>query len=199
MDEGRAREKLMRRYIHAFGPVTPMDAAWWIGLTKTESKRTLAQLAESTEQITVEDLEGDLILTRDQVARLSSVKPMGRTVNLLPAQDSYVMGYKDRERYLDPRDKDLVFDRSGNATSTILLDGRVIGVWDIDGGKNPVAKLMVFEDVDEQMRREIRLRLGALGQFMAGGRIPIRESESMTPLPERTAGGFMSPLRDLDR
>ena len=34
--------------------------------------------------------------------------------------DPYLMGYKDRERYLDPRFKDFVFDRSGNVTNTIV-------------------------------------------------------------------------------
>jgi len=31
-----------------------------------------------------------------------------------------------------------VSDRSGNVTSTILVDGRVAGIWDLkEGGENP--------------------------------------------------------------
>ena len=40
------------------------------------------------------------------------------------------MGYKERARYLDPDVTDYVFDADGNATSTILVDGRAAGVWD---------------------------------------------------------------------
>ena len=37
-----------------------------------------------------------------------------------------------------------VFDRSGNATSVILVDGKVVGVWDFKGGEESFVKLHIF-------------------------------------------------------
>jgi hypothetical protein len=119
-----------------------------------------------------------------------------RTVNLLPALDPYPMGYTKRERYLDPRLRDNVFDCSGNITSTIMLDGRVVGVWDLSGDRQPCVKLLLFEKADQNVLDEIRFKARRTGRFFFDKDIETKECDHMTPLTRRTAGGFMSPLKN---
>jgi hypothetical protein len=52
-------------------------------------------------------------------------------VRLLPVWDAYLMAYRERERYLLPEHAGFVYDRVGNATSVLLINGRVGGVWDM--------------------------------------------------------------------
>jgi hypothetical protein len=106
------------------------------------------------------------------------------------------MGYKDRERYLSKEHRDRVFDRGGNATSTILLNGRVVGVWDFSEEKKPLLKMFLFERFEEDILKQIHLEAKRIGRFMANEEVQLTECDSMIPLTRKTAGGFMFPLKN---
>lgn len=124
---------------------------------------------------------------------LSSKPPRNPVVSILPSLDPYLMGYKDRERYLNPEHHNFVFDRSGNATSTILLDGRVIGIWDLE---EPFIKILLLSNVKSDILNEIHSKARSVGAFTLGKQVKTKQCHSMTPLNQRTAGGVMSPLKD---
>jgi dUTPase len=105
------------------------------------------------------------------------------------------MGYKERERYLDQAYNNLVFDRSGNATSAILVDGKVVGVWDFEEDEEPLVKIFLFQEIGKNLRDEIFTQAERLGEFIAEAKVKVKECESMVPLTERTAGSMMSPLK----
>lgn len=88
-----------------------------------------------------------------------------------------------------------MFDRSGNATSTILLDGRVVGVWDLEEEELTV-KIHLFKKVENNLLTEIYSKAEEIGKFINGEEVKIIKCNSMTPLTRRTAGGFMSPLKN---
>jgi hypothetical protein len=197
VDEMEARTLLVHRYLRSFGPVTKNDIAWWIGISKTETHEALSNLQDQTEQITISDLPGDYILLKSHQKVISGVKiPGSKSVNLLPSLDPYLMGYKDRERYLSKEHRDRVFDRGGNATSTILLNGRAVGVWDFSEEKKPLLKMFLFERFEEGILKQIHLEAKRIGRFMANEEVQLTECDSMIPLTRKTAGGFMFPLKN---
>jgi hypothetical protein len=185
--EGEAVVELVRQYLRAFGPVTENDIAWWTGLNKGDVRETLGKLESETV------VEGGMVMLQADHSLLKTLGAGKRTVNLLPSLDPYIMGYKDRDRYLDKEHYGFVFDRSGNATSTIVVDGRIAGVWDLNGQH---VKLFLFNEVKKDMLVEICWKARDVGRFMAGGECEAVVCESMTPLAQRTAGAVMSPLRD---
>ena len=133
----------------------------------------------------------------EQTNSLMSPKQMKKdTVNLLPELDPYLMGYKERDRYLESKNRDYVFDRAGNATSTILLNGEIAGVWDVYEYPKPVVKFFLFRDLHEGMVRSMHATAKRMGRFITEKEPHIKECDSMTPLIHRTAGGVMSPLKD---
>jgi len=186
--EEEAIVELVRHYLGAFGPVAEADIAWWTGLNKGDVRTALGELKEETTAI-----EGGMAMLGSDLELLKTTKARGRTINLLPTLDPYVMGYKERDRYLDKKYSGYVFDRSGNATSTIVVDGRVAGVWDQEG---PLVKLFIFEEADEDVASMIKAKARALGKFVEGRQCEVAMCEAMTPLARRTAGAVMSPLRD---
>ena len=106
------------------------------------------------------------------------------------------MGYKERARYLELEHHNNIFDRSGNATSTILLDGRVIGIWDFIEKMEPVIKIFLFEKAEKSVLEKILLKAHEIGKFIVGEDVSVKECKSMVPLTQRTAGGVMSPLKN---
>lgn len=188
--------KLVQQYLSSFGPVTEDDIAWWTGLTKTKIREALNRIRGQITQLNIPDLEGDFIVLRRDLELLSKTEPEDKPIiNLLPTLDPYLMGYKHRERYLHLEHYDKIFDRSGNATSTILLNGVVIGVWDFVEKPKPTVKLYLLDKVASETLEKINLKSQQMGQFIAGEEVAVRGVSSMIPLRQRTAGAFMSPLK----
>lgn len=196
-EEEQARVQLVEQYIASFGPVTVEDVAWWTAFPRGEVRKILEKLGSRVRSVLVEDFEADhFIIASDEDFLLHTHSGAGSVVNILPALDPYLMGYKVRERYLQEGHSPFVFDRSGNVTSTVLVDGRIVGVWDYLEKPEPVAKYLLLAPVTAETRQEIQFQLNGMGRFLAGRDVRVGECTSMAPLPQRTAGGFMSPLRD---
>ncbi len=187
---------LVQQYLSSFGPATENDIIWWIGLTKTKVREALGRLKGQVTPLSIPNLEGDFVVLRSDLDLITNAEFRGRpTVNLLPTLDPYLMGYKQRERYLSHEHYDKIFDRSGNATSAILLDGRVAGVWDFSEDTEHQIKVCLFEELSEDILQQIYLKSQEMGRFMTEEVVAIKRVSSMVPLTQRVAGAFMSPLK----
>jgi len=194
IDEDPARKAVIKQYISSFGPVNELDVAWWTGFPKGQVRKMLEDLKEDISSVEISGLDGQFFLLTTELEALNSLKPPDDPViNLLPGLDPYLMGYKYRERYLDPHHYEVIFDRSGNATSTILMDGRIVGIWDFD---EPWVKLYLLKEINEKLISEIYSNAEDVGAFIADRKVQVKRCDSMVPLTQRTAGAFMSPLKD---
>jgi hypothetical protein len=125
-----ARAWLVRRYLAAFGPATFEDLQWWTDLSRVETETALRALGSELHEVKIEGLgNGYLILASDSERLGDFVPPEAPYVFLLPGLDPYVMGYRDRQRFLAPEHRAKVFDRAGNAMPTLWVNGRVVGAW----------------------------------------------------------------------
>ena len=193
-NEKEAKGEIVKQYILSFGPVSEKDIAWWTGFPKTQVKKILEDLGEEVSSVEIPELEGGyLIHSSEQESMHSLVSPKHPIVNILPCLDPYIMGYKDRERYRTPKHDKMIFDRSGNGTSTILVDGRVVGIWDL---QEPFVKIFHLTAVEKDVRKKIRSKVSDVGKFIAEKPVQVKVCDSMVPLTKRTAGSFMSPLKD---
>jgi hypothetical protein len=125
-----ARAWLARRYLAAFGPATPDDVQWWMGLTKGETQEILDAIAPEAIGVAIEGLDGEHLMLAKDAERLRDFKPADDPyIFLLPSLDPYIMSYRDRRRFLAAEHRKKVFDRAGNAVPTVWADGWVVGVW----------------------------------------------------------------------
>ncbi|UCE35881.1 MAG: winged helix DNA-binding domain-containing protein [Thermoplasmata archaeon] len=197
LDESEAKKQVILQYINSFGPVTLNDITWWTKFHKTKIRAILPDIEDEIIQVKVtENNEPHYILTTQKKALQSTRVKKKPMVNLLPTLDTYIMGYKDRERYIDLEYYDYVFDRSGNGVSSIFIDGKIHGVWDFAEKPEPIVKLFYFKDVKKVHEKQIQSKAKNIGKFIAGCEVGIRKCKHMAPLSKRTAGGFMSPLKD---
>jgi hypothetical protein len=113
-------------------------------------------------------------------------------VNLLPSLDPYMMGRKERDLYMDSKYYDYVFDRSGNATSTVLHNGKVIGVWDFE---EPHVRVYMFESIHQSALERVYSKADEVGMFISGKEATVNTCDMMVPLSKRTARGVIWPLR----
>jgi hypothetical protein len=126
--------ELARRYFASHGPATVHDFAWWAGLTVTEARSGLE--AEMPELIS-ETIDGkEYWMTSDAPGHIAYDKT---GVDLLPAFDEYLIGYKDRTNVLTAEDAPRVVPgKNGIFLPTIVVGGRVVGTWKRKLKKNSI-------------------------------------------------------------
>lgn len=198
LDELSSRIFIIEEYIKSFGPVCANDIEWWTGFPKGETKKILEDLKDQIVNIDISGIDQNYLISKSDEEKIEVfLPPKEPIINLLPVLDPYIMGFRERQRYIDNRDYDNVFDFNGNATSTILLDGRVIGIWDIPKKKEPVIKILLFSNkLNENTLEKVFSKAKAIGKFITDSEVEIQQCDSIIPLTQRTAGGYLSPLKD---
>jgi hypothetical protein len=159
-----ARVELIRRWLAAFGPGTVADLKWWTGLTVAEVKRALKKI----ETVEVEIEGGPGLVLADDLKPAAVPDPW---VALLPALDSSVMGWSQRQWYLGDHGPAL-FDRSGNAGPTVWCEGRIVGGW--AHRKEGRVAFRLLEDVGREAASTIEETAERLGEWLGPIRVTPR-------------------------
>jgi Winged helix DNA-binding domain len=126
--DGDPRHYLVRRYLSAFGPASSADVASWSGVTNLRS--ALTALEPGLRRF--RDEGGRLLfdLRRAKLAAGDEPAP----VRFLPKWDTSILGYAppERRRILPERHRKTVIKVNGDVAQTILVDGLIAGIWEIE-------------------------------------------------------------------
>jgi hypothetical protein len=162
----QARIAVVLRYVRAFGPATLEDVQWWTGFSKTHTKKALAALEPELVQIAIAGLGDGFLMLHDDAQQLAAfTPPQAPFVFFLPSLDPYIMGYRDRSRFLAQEHFKKVFDRAGNALPTVWVNGRTVGAWDQREDDGSVITGL-FEPVSEVGRGLLAGQARRLGDFL---------------------------------
>jgi hypothetical protein len=114
---------LGRWYIDGFGPASRDDLATWSGLPAADVRQAWDQIDDLVE------LHPDLWIRGPDPA--APAPPDPATVRLVPAFDSYLLGYRRRDHAVAPEHRMRVHPGGGVIRPTVLVDGFVAGTWTI--------------------------------------------------------------------
>jgi Winged helix DNA-binding domain len=153
-------ERLVLRYIQAFGPASIQDFAQFTILRRPVVSNAMRALGDD-----VEEMEGP------DGARLFDVpgaplppEDTAAPPRLLPMWDNCLLAYVDRSRVVPPAYRPLVIKRNGDILPTLLVDGYVAGVWrPVDGGIEATA----FHRLDDEAWEGLTAEAGALVALLA--------------------------------
>ncbi|MEU6281505.1 winged helix DNA-binding domain-containing protein [Streptomyces sp. NPDC047028] len=132
LDPAAAQAELLERWLGACGPATEADLKWWTGWRVTEVRRALAAIG--AREVSLD--EGTGYVTAGDTAPVRP--PEEPWAALLPGLDPTAMGWQQRDWYLAPDMRPLLFDRSGNVGPTVWWNGRVVGGW----GRRPDGEIV---------------------------------------------------------
>jgi hypothetical protein len=166
--------ELVRRYFASHGPATVHDFAWWAGLTVTEAR---SGLEEAMPELISENIDGKTYWTTSDVPGHVAYDRSG--VDLLPAFDEYLIGYKDRAAALTVEDAHKVVPgKNGIFLPTIVVSGRVVGTWKRKLKKNSIditlSPFTHLGDSDERVIEAAKLYSDFVGLPLLSARIEAR-------------------------
>jgi hypothetical protein len=160
-DREAALRELARRYLGAFGPATEGDFAGWSGLPLRELRVGLVGIAPEMREVR---LAGGTALALKRQPRRAT-RPV---IRLLPAFDTFLMGWRDRD-FIAPPDRWAAIGPGGGLLHpTIVHDGRALGTWRTGPKAQPQIELDLFEPVGDETRRAINEEIADVERFEAG-------------------------------
>jgi len=129
-------ERMVLRYLGAFGPATVMDMQHWSGLTGLNK--------------VVEGIAGDLVTFTDENGKTlydlpAAPRPAPETpapIRFVPDFDNLTLSHADRTRVISEEHRKRVFTINGIIRATVLVDGFVAGMWKMEK-KRGVATLRI--------------------------------------------------------
>ncbi|MEU6351857.1 winged helix DNA-binding domain-containing protein [Streptomyces sp. NPDC047072] len=124
-DPEAALRALTLRYLAAYGPASVADIAQFTMVQRGRIRAVLKTLADSLELLDGPD--GTPLHDVPGAPRPPADTPA--PPRLLPMWDNVLLAYADRGRLIPPEYRKLVIRVNGDVLPTLLVDGRVAGVW----------------------------------------------------------------------
>jgi len=150
MTKAAALRALMRRYLTHYGPVTVQDAAYFFGLPQRELLPVIESLSPQ-EFI----CEGKIFYSLCDINIIGDLS----CCRFLSGFDPLMLGYEKRSNPFLPEELLRgVFTLSGIIRPSILLDGKIVGVWKRRGKAVELTWLIPLQSLQRKRIEEEALR-----------------------------------------
>lgn len=156
----QAAERLLLRYLAAFGPATVNDAQVWSGVTR------LREVADRLDLRHYRGEDGADLLDRPDVALPDPDTPA--PPRFLPEYDNLLLSHADRQRVI-PHDHPVpLLPGNGGAAGFVLIDGDWNALWKLDRDAATIS-ITPFIPLDQATRADLTAEAASLGEFLCPG------------------------------
>lgn len=165
VDGEDALKEIARRYLSAYGPGTIDDFSRWLGMDESATKKVFRALGTELVEVDVEGWKAwALASTLPDMDRFKAK----RTVRLLPYFDPYTVAVYRHAHYLLPEQfKDRVYRSQGWISPVVLVDGRMVGVWEYDKRRSATTvQVDMFVTLTDEVRAGIEREANRLASFL---------------------------------
>jgi hypothetical protein len=163
-DEEAAYFRLARRYLQAYSPAGPEDLAVWAGIPLTRARKAFDGISKQLRLITFDGMEA--LVLQEGGSTPDHDGTGAPIVNLIPAFDPYLLGYKDREPALPARYARRIHPGGGVLRPALLLNGQAAGTWNLkrSAGRAQLS-IIPFETLGAAVLEQIQVAATAIGHF----------------------------------
>jgi Winged helix DNA-binding domain len=123
----RALGELARRYFAAYGPATLEDLVTWSGLPVPLARSAVSRARTSLVEISFSGRQA--FLPRGRLRSWRPVAARRPSVRLLPAFDTYLLGYRDRDLAVPAALQKRLQRGGGWLHPAIVVDGQAVAAW----------------------------------------------------------------------
>jgi uncharacterized protein YcaQ len=167
ISKDEAKEQLIQRYITAFGPVSTRDITWWTGFKASVVKKLLQERSDKFCRLEIDELKGIFWMAHKEVKELMATeKPEEVSLELLPYEDLYLKGYKDRRRFVEAENEHIFYYNGSSAAPSILFNNRLVGVWNYGLSRKEKITFKLITNLGENVLRLLIKQIKRTGEFL---------------------------------
>ncbi|MEZ0449900.1 winged helix DNA-binding domain-containing protein [Cellulomonas sp. ICMP 17802] len=164
------QERLVRRYLAAFGPASVADVQSWSGLTGLRAVTDRLDLVRYRAEPSPGAVREREVLDLPGMPLPDPSVPA--PVRFLADYDNVLLGHADRTRIMSPEHRAFLASPNGVVPATFLLDGRVAGTWDVPrdlSARGPVTlTVRPFARPTAAQRDQLQAEAAGLAELMTG-------------------------------
>ncbi len=162
-----AFNELARCHLAAFGPALPEDFAAWSGVPMRDVRAAWKRLGSRHELLEVDTANGPAWLLKSRANWLGGQDLASPSVRLLPAFDTFWMGYRRRDLLVAPQYARRINAGGGILHPTLLLDGHAEGIWKIRRLKTRIEiAVEPFESLANEIAPSLEAEAADVGRFL---------------------------------
>jgi hypothetical protein len=159
-----AIERLIRRCVAAFGPVTLADIAKFGGQVPARIRPVLTRIAPAL--ATFADEHKRVLYDLPRVPRPDPDTPA--PVRFLPRYDELLIAYQHRDRVMPARYRPRIYSKNAIVEAVLLVDGFGAGTWRLDRTKaDAILRIEPFSRLSPADRKAATAEGERLARFMA--------------------------------
>ena len=160
-----ARGELARRYFAAYGPASLEDFAAWSGLPAAQARSALSAAWTSLEEISIAGRPH--FHPRGRLRRWPQPRSAAPSVRLLPAFDTYLLGYRSRDLAVPSALQKRLQRGGGWIHPAVVVDGRAIGSWQLRRtGRSGVVNIEALAQLSRGISAQIEDEVADIGRFL---------------------------------
>ena len=164
--------ELAKRYFNSRCPATLEDFIWWSNLTIKDARKAI-DLVKS--DFFLETMGSTKYLIPNSYSKPTLEKA---SVHLLPAYDEFLISYRDRSSSLSEVNNKRTVSDNGIFYPTIVVNGRVTGLWKRTFQKNKViVSVSFFKPTDDSTIKKIEIKVRDFGRFLGKETELIQKTE----------------------
>lgn len=165
LSQESAYAELARRYLKAYGPATPEDQAAWSGMPISKIRAAWQHIANQFIEVEIAGQPGWMLKAH---AKWLDEPPLpAPVVRLLPAFDTYLLGYKKRNLAVPSQHAKRINAGGGMLNPVLLVDGRALGTWKGKQQKHHLdVILQPFDQLSPELQSELQAEVTDLGRFL---------------------------------
>ena len=160
-----ALQACARCFLTTYGPATLDEFARWWGIDAAQARKLFKLMADELTTVEVDGWTAQ-ILTNTLDAMTTLAAPS--TVRLLPYFDPYTIAIARHADYLLPAaHKNQVYRTQGWISPVVLVDGRMVGVWEqVPKREKVTVRVALFDASARQFEDAIAAEVTSLGKFL---------------------------------
>jgi uncharacterized protein YcaQ len=168
ISEDEARAALLLMYLRGYGPASAQDFTYWSGLLAGETRRAYEANESSLMAVRIEGSDKRLWMLQEDFRALDGLDLQERVLPfLLPKFDPFLLGHKDRSRFVDDVFLKRVYRKAGDIVAVLLVNGHIAGSWSIKKMKKKLTvHVTLFEKLGTETQMELKRIVKNFGEFM---------------------------------
>ncbi|HKV58592.1 MAG TPA: winged helix DNA-binding domain-containing protein [Ktedonobacteraceae bacterium] len=161
----KACAELAHRYLAAYGPAESDDLATWSGLPMSEVRTAWKSI--TSDLIDVEVAGRPAWMLKEHLPWLDEFPAPAPVVRLLPAFDTYLLGYRNRNLVVASSYAKRINAGGGMIQPTLIVDGQAIGTWKLKRQKSSVDVVVEpFEELAPEIQPGLEAEVLDIARFL---------------------------------